>query len=164
MSDPTAEQVIDRALKDHKGRYSPVNERTAAFIKDELLYFGLLSEGAPSETLEAAINAYVRHLETSSPFQLSVIENWNEHVEAMRAALTAARVSVDTPGIGAATDSRTQGVTPLNLEKVAEVLRREDWTDEMWDDMPQRDRDRNWELYLRAARALCVAYTEGKLT
>lgn len=53
---------------------------------------------------------------------------------------------------------------PLDPEKVAEVLRREDWTDELWDGLPQQDRSRNWELYLSAARVLCEAYIEGKLT
>lgn len=39
---PTAEEVIHLALHNHKGRPNPVNERTAAYVADELRYFGLL--------------------------------------------------------------------------------------------------------------------------
>ena len=52
----------------------------------------------------------------------------------------------------------------LDPEKVAEMLRRVDWTDALWDDLRQEYRNRNWEMYLSAARALCEAAKRGELT
>ncbi|QAB18714.1 hypothetical protein Leucomu_13055 [Leucobacter muris] len=52
----------------------------------------------------------------------------------------------------------------LDPEKVADVLRREDWTDELWDGLPQSDRDRTWALLLEAATRISSAAKRGELT
>ncbi|MBC9927203.1 hypothetical protein [Leucobacter sp. cx-169] len=58
---------------------------------------GAAPQAGSGERLEDAINAYIREV-SDVPFRLSVIENWNEHVRGIRAALATPVQPSSAPG------------------------------------------------------------------
>ena len=159
-NEPTAEQVVSETLGPY-GLIGRARDLAARNAVERLRAHGLLSEGAPSEEqIERAARAFFReyHGEDIWPELRDdgELDTRSRALAATRAALTAAGVAPQEPN-QSETKSGNNFVS-LDPEKVAEVI-------EQMRDRARKERDVTKEsLGQFISRALCEAYTEGKLT
>ena len=177
-NEPTAEQIVSEALGPY-GLIGRARDLAARNAVERLRANGLLSEGAPSEAQARAIRKLDNVQAILAGAQASVTDAVRE-LSLTSAALTAAQGAArpvngfDTTAERVKTGADSLHVAPqvpsqtetksgnnfvsLDPEKVAEVIHAEDSggvATGAWVNKP----------YSRVlARALCEAYTEGKLT
>ena len=174
-NEPTAEQVVSETLGPY-GLIGRARDLAARNAVERLRANGLLSEGAPSEEQARAIRKLDNVQAILAGAQASVTDAVRE-LSLTSAALTAAGVASQEVIDDAADeqdDLRLHMLAPqepsqnetksgnnfvsLDPEKVAEVI-------EQMRDRARKERDVTKEsLGQFIARALCEAYTEGKLT
>lgn len=159
---PTAEQIVSEALGPY-GLIGRARDLAARNAVEQLRTHGLLSEGTDPSRQE--IPLVCLGFESGSTFAVTGenaghwVEGSPTHVsiaEGTRTALTATGVAPQEPS---QTETKSgNNFVSLDPEKVAEVI-------EQMRDRARKERDVTKEsLGQFIARALCEAYTEGKLT
>ena len=156
-NEPTAEQIVRATLL--RCQFDTLGDKVADVVKD-LRANGLLSEGAPSEEhIERAARAFFRaHRGADIWPELrgdGELDTRSRALAATRDALTTAGVAPQEPNQNE-TKSGNNFVS-LDPEKVAEVLLAN--AKSRYGGLLFEER-----AAARIARALCEAYTEGRLT